>query len=326
MKNKFLLLGKEEGLQNEKLESLKETARKKFNINTVRKFYGTDKNDIVLFINALSEISLFGDNDMLIMYYADLITGENAKAIVKAIKDESNDRFVILVSAENKLTNAELDKAFSKEERFVFYELFENQKIPFIRTEAKQYGLTINDETASLLLAITEPTTAELKKAIVDLASYIKIQNLPSAITKEIVYDHLSHSKDESGFTLVFHLSRKNKENAIIALTNMMNESGWNPQSLFPSLIFSLIRVESAAINKEKGLYGDAVFNIIGANGESTIIRSPSEKDTINNFLKNYTRKDISRIIKLVLKTEMEVRENDISLHSIILTKMIMDI
>lgn len=325
MNNKFLLLGKEEGLKEEKINEIIEKARKK-GITGVDKFYATDKNDIETFINALSEVSLFGDESILIMANAEALKEEAAKTIAKIITSDENEKFVILLTNENKLSSTTLDKAFSKNERFVFYEMFESQKVPFIKNEARRLGLSINDECANLILAYTEQTVLAFKSALSSLQSYIKLQNLPPQITKEIILDHLSHSKEESGFTILSHLSKRNKENALIALKNAMNESGWNPQTLFPSLIFSLLRIESVAINKEKGMYGDELFSIIGANGEKTLIRAPQEKDTINNFLRNYTRGDISRILTLVAKTEIELRENDTSLQEIILTRMILDI
>lgn len=323
MSYKYLLLGKDQGLKKDKLDELKKAFKKANAELNTKKFYLDDKNDAKAFLDDINSASLFSnENTFYILENADSFKEADVKAFATSANN-SEDYFVFL-SNENKVSSS-LEKCFDKKNIFVFYEMFENQKVPFLKTEAAKRGLRLGDEAATLLLTLRDNDTLTLRKTLDEILLFIDTEKKDKQITTDLLYDFLNHDREESGFTIASYIARKDKASALLAIKSILNENTNALSSLFPSLIFSLLRVEEAAINKENGAYGDAVFNINDSTGSQTVIRSPLEKNTINTFLKNYSRKDISRIVKTVIETESAIRENDTVLSDILLTKMIAD-
>lgn len=324
MSNKYLLLGKDQGLKNDKLDELKKAFKKENGQVNAQKFYLNDKNDVKNFLEGLSSASLFSnENTFYILENAESFKESDVR-IFASSSENSNDYFTFL-SSENKVS-ASLEKCFQKQNIFIFYEMFENQKVPFLKTEAAKRGLKLNDDAALLLLSLKDNDTLTLRKTLDEISLFIDTEKKEKLITSELLYEFLNHDREENGFTIASYIARKDKSSALLAIKSIVNENANALSSLFPSLLFSLFRVEEAAINKENGAYKDAIFSISDSNGNTTLIRSPLEKNTINTFLKNYNRKEISKIVKTVIETESAIRQNDTILADILLTKMIVDL
>lgn len=324
MSDRYLLLGKDRGLKNDKIVELKKRFKQANPNGEIIKYYADDKNDIKNFFSNISEASLFSsDNSFYIIENANKLTENDIKTL-KKVTENSND-FIILNSDENKVSSS-LSNLFEKTNTFIFYEMFENQKVPFLKAEAAKRGLKLEDSAASLLLTLRDNDTLMLRKSLDEILLFIQTENLEKNITTTLLYDFLNHDKEESGFTVASYIAKRDKKAALNAIKNMSAENSNIQSTLFPSLIFSLLRAEEVAINKENGVPQDEIFNIVDANGTNTVIRSPLEKNTIATFLKNYKRDEISRIVKLVIETEGAIRENDADLSDILLSKMILDI
>ncbi|MDD6957457.1 MAG: hypothetical protein PUI45_03485 [Spirochaetales bacterium] len=326
MNDYYLFLGKEEGLKNEAVNTVIKKTQKIIPDIQIKKIYANDKKDIAVFINALNEVSLFGEEFLYIVYNTETAGDINLKKIASILKTESdNNRVVIFLSDENRIASTEFDKLFTPDHKKIFYEMFENQKIPFIINEAKKRNLIIDNKASELLLSLIENTTNELRNALDEIRNNMDLSK-DRQINKDVILSTLSHSKEENGFTIAYHIARKNKAELLMAVQHFLSESNYILQPLFSSLLFSLLRAESVLINREQGITGERAFTIKSSDGSETTIRSPFEKTAINAFISNYKRKDISRMIKQILETEYLVREYDSTLSETLLTKMFLSL
>lgn len=326
MSNYYLYLGKEEGLKDEALTALIKKAKKALNSFEIKKYYANDKKDILMFISTLSENSLFGEKFFHIVYNTDEAGAENLKKISSILKQTNDDElFVVFLSNENKITSVEFNKLFPEDHKKIFYEMFENQKVPFIQSEAKKRGLTIDTPTSEFLLSLKENTTKDLKEALDDIQRILEKSN-DKKVDENTILSVVNHSKEENGFTICYHIAKKNKQELLNAVEHYLIESAYILPPLFASLLFSLIRAESVMINRENGIRDERAFTIIGADGNETTIRSPFEKTTINAFISNYKRKDVSLIIKKILDVEYQTRNYDQGVGETLLIKTLLSL
>ena len=325
MNDYYLFLGKEEGLKEDAVLSVIKRIKKEKPDIQIKKIYANDKKDISIFLNALNEVSLFGEEFLYIVYNTEAAGSDTLKKISSVLKNDDSNKKIIFLSNENKISQVEFDRIFSEDHKKIFYEMFENQKIPFIQNEAKKRRLNIDCNSAELLLSLKENTTKELKNALDEIQKNLGPSHR-GRIEKEIILSTLSHSKEETGFSITYHIAKKNKTELLRAVQHFLIESNYVLQPLFSSVLFSLLRAESVMINREQGIYGEKAFSIKSSDGTETVIRSPFEKATINAFISNYKRIDVSKMIKKFLETEYLVREYDSSISETLLTKMLLSL
>jgi DNA polymerase-3 subunit delta len=93
----------------------------------------------------------------------------------------------------------ELEKGVSREDRKVFYELFENQKNEWVADFFRREGFRIDSEAIETILELVENNTEALKR---DCSRLILFLDKSKTISAGDVVQWLSHTREESSFTL----------------------------------------------------------------------------------------------------------------------------
>jgi DNA polymerase-3 subunit delta len=210
-KNCFLLLGPELG---EKLDALK-AIREKCGAGSVDKaafeiaenvFYAGD-DPVESIVSVIKNGNLFSEECLIIIKSAELIKKkEDAELLASSIKQLRSGTVDVLISEETRL-DKRIEDAVPKENKTVFWELFENKKSEWLAAFFRRMGCRIDDGGIKAILEMTENNTDALSR---ECSRLILFLGKEKTITAEDVEKSLSHTREESAFTLFSAIARGN--------------------------------------------------------------------------------------------------------------------
>ena len=151
-------------------------------------------------LNQLSSESLFSSATCIVLKNAELIKKEED---LKMISDWINSASIqsnalILVSDENSV-DSKLDKLIPKENKKIFWEMFENQKEQWLNNFFRKNGYKTEPDVCSMILDMVENNTEALKT---ECSRFFMCFSPDHVITENDVENILAHNREESAFTL----------------------------------------------------------------------------------------------------------------------------
>jgi DNA polymerase-3 subunit delta len=96
-----------------------------------------------------------------------------------------------------------LQDLLTPEQNIIFWEMFQSQKIEWLRAEFKKNKLYIEDDAINFILDMIENNKEQLKNEIYKISALFKEnESKNNVIKKSFIEKHINHSKLESPFTL----------------------------------------------------------------------------------------------------------------------------
>jgi DNA polymerase-3 subunit delta len=168
---------------------------------------------------AVQNHSLFADSRLFIIKNAELVKKKDeVDLIASCAKDPGEGTVLVLVSEETKLA-AGLENAVPKENRRVFYELFEREKNEWVRSFFRREGFAIDNDGVETILELVENNTEALSRECSRLMIFMS-KDRP--VTAEDVEKWLSHSRQESAFTLFSRIAEGDLSRAVESLRTLL--------------------------------------------------------------------------------------------------------
>ena len=158
----YLFLGQEIGERNDEIQKIKASLKKKVGELDEYKFYATETK-IQEVVNLLLNESLFASARFIVFYGAELLKKkEDLEVLTGWIKSATPSSVLILVSEENSC-DKKLENLIPKENKKIFWEMFENRKEQWLFDFFKKNSYSLTDEANSLILDMIENNTESLK-------------------------------------------------------------------------------------------------------------------------------------------------------------------
>jgi len=200
MNGGYIFLGPETGKKQDAIEALrKKLAGSPATAPIEEVVFYAGETSAVDIANAVQNHSLFAESRLFIIKNAELFKKKDEVTLLTSCMRELDpDTTLILLSDEFKLT-AGLDDCVPKENRTVFYELFENEKSEWVRSFFKREGHKIDPDGIDTILELVENNTDALRR---ECSRFMLFLPKDRPATAEDVEKWLSHSREESAFTL----------------------------------------------------------------------------------------------------------------------------
>ena len=203
--NCFILLGPELG---DKLDALN-VLRSKFGTargsETAETSFYAGETPVEEMVSIIKNGSLFCEERLFIIKNAENIKKkDDAELLASAVKRLLPGTTVVLISDETRL-DKRIEDAVPKENRTVFWELFENKKTEWLFAFFRRSGCKIDESGIKTILEMVENNTDALSRECTRLILF-----LGNDITGEDVEKVLSHTREESTFTLFAAIARGN--------------------------------------------------------------------------------------------------------------------
>ncbi len=311
MSSIYLLLGPEEGDKNEAISAIRKELHDSHPELEEESYYaGEDDKDA---IESLYQPSLFSSFRIITVKHM-----ENAKkdgALIKGLKgylkEADPDIALILISQD---TISPFTAAEEKHvEKKVFYEIFDSDKIAWIRTEFRKYGFSVTEDAIEEIMSSVENNKAEMKNLIELISSYYRGKDKDKkVIDGDDVASVITREKGENGYTLFKAVANRNLEKAIMIISSIALNDPMRLIGTLMTLTGEFRVAENIIALRDSGMSEKDVQK--EAHGLSTTPFSSKgfnfrRKDGLYAAIKNYTPSEISRIVAYLSIQDNELKK-----------------
>jgi len=307
----YIFLGPELGKKQDAVNAV----RKKFPGAEETVFYAgeTPPSGIA---DTLLNISLFSSSRIVIVKNADLIKKkDDIELLVSCVKDMDENTSLILLSDEIKLASG-LDNAVPKNNRQVFYEMFEREKTEWVRQFFNREGFNINRECVDIILELVENNTEALKRECSRLIYFLP-KDAP--VKPEDIEKWLSHNREESAFTLFSRIASGDLSKALESAA-VMAAAKESAQGLLAGLAWCFRKLGDYHALLEKGDAGNSFeLKKIG-------LSAPKARDDYIAASHRYSYEDVQTCLALTAQYDLLLRSPAAALENILMDRYIISI
>lgn len=203
----YLYTGQEFGERNDAVNSIKTQIKKKFGAFDDYAYYASETS-VATVVSMLQSESLFTPATCIVYKSAELIKKKEDIELLSSWinsvtpnaknKNPKDSSVLILVSDENTV-DAKLSKIIPKENQKIFWVMFENRRVPWLKDFFRKNGYSIEDDAAELILEFVENNTESLKS---ECSRFFSCFPQGTCITADNVDSVLADTKGETAFTL----------------------------------------------------------------------------------------------------------------------------
>lgn len=332
MGHSYLLLGPEKGLKEDAIKNI----RSQIGQCDVSKFYAFEDYEAELFAQ-LNNNDLFADHKLVILdEVQDLKTAEKIKPLVQYIQNPSDCATLVMTSTELYVNSALMGAVEAQGKDYVlkFYELFESKKNEWLLNYFRRNGLSIDSKAITAIIEKVENNVQEFENTCSQMVIFLKTMPDKQSVTYEDVEEFLTHTREESEFTLFAFIARGKLESALECLhTLLRTKDSASVSSLCASRLSSYFRrALSVQINVSNGCgmslrYGEdnTAFSKKVFEGDRPI-SMPKDREIYRDCCNTYSQRDIERILVTLAEYDVKIKETPVVLQSIMLERCIMDV
>lgn len=318
----YLLLGSEFGEKNEFIEQIKSNLQKKFGTCEQYLYYASE-TPVNQFMSILQNESLFCDSNFVVVKNAESIKKKDEiEIIVKWINSVNAENSVLVLVSDEYSVDSKLDKAISPGNRKVFWEMYEDKKLPWIYNLFSKNGYKITEDAANLILEMVENNTASLKS---ECSRFFVCFEKGTQITEEIVEQVLNHSREENAFSLFenmanFKIEQKERFQKSLEILSKIRLSKENSSVMIIAALSSCFRKLVLFHNIYNS--GNVDEKVLKMNGFS----NAKSKKLYSSATKVWTRGQATGILSVLAETDMNIRSSGTVLENVYLEKIIYEI
>jgi DNA polymerase-3 subunit delta len=264
--------------------------------------------------NVVQNHSLFADARLVIVKNAELIKKKDeVELIVSCMRHIEDGTVLILVSDEIKLA-AGLDDSVPKENRQVFYELFEREKTEWLRSFFRREGFAIDDEGIETILELVENNTDALRRECSRLLLFLpgSAEQGGRRVGTADIEKWLSHSREESAFTLFSRIAAGDLSKAIESLHTLLAAKE-SAQSILAGLAWCFRKLRDYLALLESGGAGSSFeLRKIG-------LASPKARDEYAAAARRYNTRAADACLALTAEYDILSRSPAAALEAVIM-------
>jgi DNA polymerase III subunit delta len=253
-------------------------------------------------VNTIQNHSLFAQSRLFIIKNAEQLKKKDEINAVAACMKElepgggtSPYDALILVSDEFRLS-AELDNACPKENRKVFYEMFEREKSAWVRSFFQRAGRSIDPSGVDAILELVENNTDAMQRECSRLVFFLP-KDRP--IKAEDVEQWLSHSREESAFTLFARIAAGDVSKAVESLHTLLAAKE-SPVGILALLAWSFRKLRDYLTLCENGEPDNFELKKIGL--------SPVTKNNYAAASRRYNKTDVEKCLAVTAEYDILTR------------------
>lgn len=323
MANVYLYTGIEIGEKNDAIATLKKSAEKKYGAIDEHLFYANESS-VAEIVTILQSASLFSNASFVLVKNAEAIKKKDeVKTLVDWIKianDNQTKNTLVLVSDENKI-DATIEKNIPSSQKKIFWEMFEERKIPYLINYFQKRGYAIEDEACEVMLDLVENNTQSLRN---EAERFFILFPKEHAITADDIENVLAHTKIENAFTLFDAMCESESEsrrfqNALSVLQAIRLSKDSSAQLLIAGLTSCFRRLQIWHALSDAGECDD--FHL-RTNGFS----SKKAKAQYTRAASLWSAGQTHAILATLANADLEIRSGSANLETIILEKMLYEI
>jgi DNA polymerase-3 subunit delta len=305
----YIFLGPETGKKQDAIEEIKKKSAAVSGDGPPEEtvFYAGE-TPLVEIANAVQNHSLFAQSRLFIVKNAEQIKKkEDAVLIASCMREFESGTALILISDEFKLA-AGLDDCVPKENRRVFYELFENEKSEWLRSFFKREGYRIDPDGIDVILEMVENNTDALRRECSRLMLFLPKDRPATAADIE---KWLSHNREESAFTLFSRIAAGDTSKAVESLHTLLAAKE-SAQSILAALAWCFRKLRGYLALARNGEPNSFELKKIG-------LSSPKARDDYAAASRRYQTAAVDACLALTAEYDILTRASGTALEAVLM-------
>ncbi|MCR5495157.1 MAG: DNA polymerase III subunit delta [Treponema sp.] len=204
----YLFTGPEIGEQNDAVQKIKTSLKKQFGETEEYLFYANETS-VAEFLTVLQNESLFAAATCVVVKNTESIKKkDDITQLVDWIQNSDSSSNVLILLSEEISVDSKIEKALPPSNKKIFWELFESDKISWIKNFFHKNDFSIEDDAVQLILDMVENNTASLK---VECSRFFILFPKNHCVTADDVDSVLSHNREENAFSLFAEMTSSAK-------------------------------------------------------------------------------------------------------------------
>lgn len=316
----YLFTGPEIGERSDAVEELRKRFEKKFGTLDVHKLY-TSESSISDVVSLLMNGTLFAAFRFIVLSNAETIKKkEDIELVSEWISSNDGNSALILISNEISV-DKKLESLVPKENKKIFWELFQDRKEQWLRSFFQRENFKITDDAITSILELCENDTLSLNR---ECSRFFVCFEKDHIISAEDVENILSHNREENVFTLFDAMTmqssateRFEKSLEILQKIRLSNES--NGVQLIAGLTYSFRKLL---------IWYSLVDNNVPSQFDLKIKGFASKKaqEQCRRACALWNKHDVMRILALLAEIDISMRSGGAALEEIFLQLLVYSI
>ena len=318
----YLYTGPEFGERNDAVEAVKNAHKKKFGEIDEHLFY-LQETPFSQIMTILQSGTLFSNGVCVVCKGAELLKKKDDISMLSEWLEGNPDPSSVLILVSDEVSvDSKVDKLVPAQNKKKFWEMFDNQKVPWLTKFFQKNGYRLNQDAAELILDMIENNTQALKA---ECSRFFIIFPKDHTVTVEDVEKILTHNREESAFTLFNQISQsgepvqKRFENGISILQKIRLSKDSSSVMLIAALSSCFRKLVLWHKVTANGLPDSFTLKV---NGFSSVPMQNQYK----NAAKIWTIGQATAILAILASTDMEIRSGGSLMEDILLEKMLYEI
>jgi DNA polymerase-3 subunit delta len=306
----YLLLGPEEGEKESFVGRLIQRITKSIGeAPEIHRFYAFD-SDIAEVLATLRNGTLFSSYRVALLRNVELLSKKkDLDQLVEYASSPAARSSLVMLSKQIGRIDRRLEKVVPRQNRVIFWELFENQKMGWIHNFFSKRNIRINPQAAAFLLEMVENNTRELKDTCEKLSLFF---GQGSEIEYSDVEKILYHSKDENVFTLFDKVSARDLDASLEILAKLLLSREADPVGLLAGILMQVRRLKRVKQLIESRYSYQEAFSRVN-------MSSKRMQKIYAEGCRRYTLEELRAIIRLIARFDCRVRSLGSVLHPTLL-------
>ncbi|MDR0526088.1 MAG: DNA polymerase III subunit delta [Spirochaetaceae bacterium] len=254
----FLFLGPEIGEKQDAVSEIRAKLGKTAPPEEMSFYPG--ETPVSVIVSVLQNGSLFADHRLIFIKNAEIIKKKEEIELLGDYLAHPQDDTVLILLAEGTNIAKGLETPIPGGNKRVFWELFENRKIEWVSGFFKRAGFRIGEDGVETILELVENNTEALRRECQRLLLFL---DKDKPITSEDLEKLLSHTREESAFTLFSRIAEGDLSKSLGTLRSLLRAKE-TPPAILAGLAWCFRKLRDYAGLAEAGKTGDLDYRKIG--------------------------------------------------------------
>lgn len=318
----YLYTGPEFGERNDAVDSVKSAFKKKLGDVDEHLFY-LQETPFGQVMTILQSGTLFSNGVCVVCKGAELLKKKDDLAMLSSwLESSSEDPALLILISDEISVDSKLDKLIPAQNKKKFWEMFENQKVPWLTKFFSKNGYRLNQDAAELILEMIENNTQSLKT---ECSRFFVLFPKDHTVTADDVEKVLTHNREESAFTLFNQISQSSEslqkrfESGIAILQKIRLSKENSSVMIIAGLASCFRKLELWHKLCENGLPDSFTLK---TNGFSSVPMQNQYK----NAAKIWTKGQAAAILALLASADMDIRSGGTLMEDLLLEKLLYEI
>ncbi|MCA1949878.1 MAG: DNA polymerase III subunit delta [Treponema sp.] len=304
----YLFTGPEIGERQDAVQAVRQEITKKYGLAPEEQSFYASETPISDIVSVLRNSSLFSDARLILVKNAEYIKKkDDIELLASYLVQAQEDTFLILISDEIGI-DKKLEAAIPKDQKKIFWELFENRKTEWVTAFFRRSGFQIQSDAVETILELVENNTEALRQECSRLVLFL---DKAEPISAEKIEQLLAHTREESAFTLFTQIALGDREKGLEIVHTLLN-SKESPQALFAGLAWCFRKLLDYLGLVQTRQLNDFELKKIG-------LASPRAQRDYREAAKRYDTQRALKALSLITEGDIQIRSAGSALEHILI-------